>query len=399
VLGATEEAVAVLSVLKRIRGYQRRAFWELHQFIETQKKARLERHYRRWQQEFRRSSAELLIGANFDAGGGVRNHIHAIHRYSSLKSELVPGERHRLRCPMVVFRGHQQDFRNVAPSSSLKAVHSHVSPWFIDWCGAHRSHQIRWVHTHHLLYYDETNPGGMPDWQRDLNEAGVRALRSCDVPLVVSRSQQRALKSLYGIDTAYLPNGVDVADCDRGTGVAFRRRYGVARDFVLWMGRNDPVKNPREFLLAAADLPTVQFVMAGDGCSESELTASTGCSVPPNVLLTGPLSRQVAQDALAACQVLCVTSVREGLPTLILEGMAHRRRVVTSDAEGCLDATDGEAFATVYRRGDVSALCAAIQRALVETQDVEAGRRRVLLEFDWRVVARKLDQIYLTGSV
>lgn len=367
--------------------------------LESQKDAAMERRYLAWQTEFLKSQSELLIGANFDASGGVRNHVHAIHLYTQLRSELVPSEQRRVACPYSKFMKHTNDFLSIQPSRSLKAVHSHVSPWFIDWCCRHRCSRIRWVHTHHLLYYHDTQPQGLPQWQLDLNSAGLNALRKCDVPLVVSRSQQRALKDLHGIDAHYLPNGVDVQYCDRSNADNFRRRFRIGKPFVLWMGRNEPVKNPREFLLAATALPNLQFVMAGDNCSAAELLESTSSSVPSNVLLTGSLPRQLAQDALAACELLCVTSLREGLPTLILEAMTHQRPIVTSDAEGCLDATDGDTFAKVYRRGDVSALCDLIQRAMREREDVIAARKRVLNEFDWRVIAKKLDDIYVGRTV
>jgi glycosyltransferase involved in cell wall biosynthesis len=378
---------------KKISGYIRLLRWEIEKKRQSLKGRQLHNAFLRWLDECRNTEAELLIGANFDASGGVRNHIHAIHRYTSLGADLVPSEKYRKWVNIEAFTERIADFLSVAPAHAVRAVHSHVSPWFVDWCRFYRSPRVRWIHTHHLLYYPETEVGGLPKWQHDLNTAGLQALRDCDMPLVVSRSQQRELHRM-GIEAHYLPNGVDVPLCDAGRSAGFRKRFQIAGDFVLWMGRNERVKNPRDFLLAATALPKLQFVMAGDGCSADKLVESTGCQVPPNVLLIGPLKREVAQNALAACSLLCVTSLREGLPTLILEAMAHQKRIVTSDAEGCLDATDGEAFASVYRQGDTSQLVELIQRKLATAPNCEHARTRVLQEFDWRVIAQRLDRIY-----
>jgi glycosyltransferase involved in cell wall biosynthesis len=193
---------------------------------------------------------------------------------------------------------------------------------------------------------------------------------------------------------------VDVANCDRGNADRFRQKYKPNREFVLWMGRNDPVKCPADILSAAKRLPHVSFVLAGDGCLQNELEQLTGENLPANVQLTGPLNRNDAQDALAACSLLAATSLREGLPTLLLEGLAHGRTIVTSDAEGCLDATDGGDLAFVYPRKNVDQLCAQIESALQQTGcNRQQGREFVEKYFDWRVVSKRLDEIYLGKSL
>ena len=370
----------------------RHQYHRLQRYVDSKRKATA---FSRWVNRFTTSQSEVLIGANFDRGGGVRNHIHSIARYSAHSCLLIPDEPALSVLDYGFFIERSPQFQELNPPSSAKILHSHVSPWYIDWCLQHRKNkQLRWIHTHHALYFEDTEIGGLADWQKQLNKAGLQALRNCDLPLCVSPSQQRALRTLFGVDSVFLPNGVDVQSCDLGVGLRFRRTFRIDRPFVLWMGRRESVKNPSDILLAAAALPEVQFVVAVDCRDAEELQVATGVAVPGNVLLPGPLSRAAAQDALAACSLLVVTSLREGLPTLLLEALAHRCQIVTSDAEGCLDATDDGRLAAIYPRRNIAALCECISRAMRSPGPCERGRTYVLEKFDWKVVARKLDDYY-----
>ena len=348
----------------------------------------------RWIQSFRDSTAQVIIGANFNDSGGVRHHIHAIKKFSALRTELVPDDELLLKFGTTPFNNNIAVFHQTPPPQTTRAVHTHVLPWLIDWVIANRRSDVRWVHTHHSWYFPEFGWRGLEPWQHELNEVGLKALRNCDVALSVSKSQQRFLRTEHGIETIYLPNGVDVSLCDLGNAERFLRRHTIQQPFVLWVGRHDPVKNPADFVRLASALPEYRFVMAG-GVTDQDLTNDLGLQRPANLKLLPLLSHLEVQDALAACRLLVVTSHREGLPTLVLEGMAHRKPLVIPQEAGCMDATNGDEFASVYRIGNISDLASKVQAAYSAPRIRDDSRNLILAEFDWRVVARKLDQLYL----
>ena len=107
------------------------------------------------------------------------------------------------------------------------------------------------------------------------------------------------------------------------------------------MGRLDPVKNPRAFVELAIREAETLCVMIG-GVTRQDVLREYGLETPSNLILLPQLSHVDVLDAIAACRALVVTSFREGLPTLVLEGMALRRSIVVPAEAGCLDATDGE---------------------------------------------------------
>ena len=381
-------------MLRRLHGYIR---WLQLQYSTFQWKRyfrRCRRQFEEWQHRFSHSDAQVLLGMHFHKQGGVRNHMLAVQRYSALKVLLVP-EEHDLQStlgPAFLKENHER-FLQTAPPRSAVAVHTHVLPELIQWAERHAPGKLRWVHTHHLLYRDEHGSGGMLPWQEELNRAMLHAAARCDICLCVSRWEQRQLQELFGLRVHYLPNGVDVTACDRSQPHRFRRRHRINGDFLLWVGRLDPVKNPRAFVELAIRQPETPCVMIG-GVTRQDVLREYGLETPSNLTLLPQLSHADVLDAIAACRALVVTSFREGLPTLVLEGMALRRPIVVPGEAGCLDATDGERCAAVYEVDNSDHLQDRVQFVLREKADNEAGRQRVLQEFDWRVVAGKLDRIY-----
>ena len=284
-------------------------------------------------------------------------------------------------------------FMEFEPSGS-PVVHSHIEPWMIHWCHRQQKRGLRWIHTHHNWYYPEFAKDKLAEWQVELNEGFLFALRHADVCLSVSRRQQEFLKVEHGIETDYLPNGVDVNVCDLGDADRFRRRHHLAGPFMLYVGRNDPVKNPADFVRLALAMPALRFVMIGSGLTADTLREEWQVEAPANLTLPGPVSHAGVQDAIAACSVLVVTSKREGLPTLVMEGMAHQKPVVVPDEAGCMEAIGDGEFGYIYQQGNIDDLVAKVELAKEDSSIGLRARQRILDEYDWRVVSRKLDQIY-----
>jgi glycosyltransferase involved in cell wall biosynthesis len=312
-----------MGLTAKLDGYRRRAVYEWNQARHRAAARKREAVFQSWLDGLAANPPDVLVGANFAAYGGVRHHIQAIQRYSSLNVELVPPE-----TVLKTIGAHhlQQEFRQRFldfPATGIKVVHSHVFPWFIEWCREKQKQGIRWVHTYHLNYFPEHGRNGLEPWHAEINDALINVACHADVKLSVSKWQRDQLLNEHGIKTVYLPNGVDVAACDEADGAQFTRKTGL-KDFILYVGRNDPVKNPAEFVRLATLIPHQLCVMIGGDLSAATLHRDWGINVSPNLRVLGSLPHQDVLDAIAACKVLVVTSKRE---------WCRRRRVAWRQSE------------------------------------------------------------------
>lgn len=380
-----------LHLQKKLYGYANWLQWRWND-IRFKLRTRRERAvFEKWLNEFKNTKSQVILGANFNKSGGVKNHLAAIKKYSKSNILLAPPDELLNKHGTTPFTTNTDRFLATPAPSNCKVVHTHVLPWLINWAKTNRSRKVRWLHTHHLFYYPSPDLPTLEPWQSELNEVGAEALKLCDLPISVSRWQRQYILDTFGIDCLYLPNGVDVRKCDSAQKEKFLSKHRIGLPFILWVGNRDQVKNPFDFVKASALVKDLQFIMIG-GPSSAEL-ATKGFPCPSNLTILPSLPHSDIINALAACKMLAVTSHREGLPTLVLEAMALAKPVVIPDEPGCMNATYGETHATVYESNNVESLARAIESTLNQTQRPDS-RSRVLEEFDWRIVSQKLDLLY-----
>jgi len=166
--------------------------------------------------------------------------------------------------------------------------------------------------------------------------------------------QCEAVIGLVETDTAYLRT-LGVSDEQLHTiGVSpdlpatadpngFRARHGIgAAPMVLYIGRMMPQKGASSVLSAAPliwkTFPTTRFVFIGPATPE-EAAAFNGSD--PRVLHLGKAPLQEKGDALAACDMFCMPSLSEILPTVYLEAWSYGKPVVGGLAHGLPELVEG----------------------------------------------------------
>ncbi|MFF5070367.1 glycosyltransferase family 4 protein [Micromonospora olivasterospora] len=132
-----------------------------------------------------------------------------------------------------------------------------------------------------------------------------------------------------------LPNGVAISRVDGWDRETARRHWGLPPDAPVlgYLGRAAPEKN-RAFLVeihraARALRPDARLLVAGPGGSDDITGPHPQVGADGRVVLAGEVD-EIA-SVLAACDVLLLPSVREGLPGVILEALAAGVPVVATD--------------------------------------------------------------------
>jgi glycosyltransferase involved in cell wall biosynthesis len=147
--------------------------------------------------------------------------------------------------------------------------------------------------------------------------------------------------------------------------------YRGARSLLLFVGNLLPIKDPlfllRAYgrLLATAADGGPDLVMVGKGSMRAEIEAELArLDIRPRVTLTGPLSAREVALWMSAADLLCMSSVNEGLPNVVLEAMASGLPIVSTDVGGIGELVDGHQSGLLVPAGDMDAYVAALQEQL-----------------------------------
>jgi glycosyltransferase involved in cell wall biosynthesis len=201
-----------------------------------------------------------------------------------------------------------------------------------------------------------------------------------------------------------IENGIDVDQFVRRTPPAVaKQRLGLPPDRLIIgaVGRLSPEKG-FDLLIRAADRLLgqgldVELIIAGDGAQRSELEALiTALGRHERIRLTGYCSDTLA--LYEALDVFALSSLREGLPNVLLEAMAMELPVVATRVAGVPNLVRHGENGLITRPGSVEGLVESLARLLRDVDLRErlsrAGRATVAAEFSFEVRMRKVVEVF-----
>ena len=168
--------------------------------------------------------------------------------------------------------------------------------------------------------------------------AVLRAIRSSDTRLVKSLRDKEILKSRYGIDTIYVPDGVNEELLNTpNKAEEFRARYNINDPFVVYVGRLHRLKGIdvliKAISIATKEEPTLTAVIIGPGDQRPYRELANRLGVERNVVFTGFVSEEMKIGALDASTALILPSISnyaEAYSLAITEAWARGKPVVAS---------------------------------------------------------------------
>lgn len=220
-----------------------------------------------------------------------------------------------------------------------------------------------------------------------------------------SRLREKTAVIYAGIDTKMF----DPTHCDAGTRTRQRQELGLPADcrVIGTIGNLNRFKGHTYFLRAAGRIKEqvrdAKFLLVGrrletdPRCWEElqQLTAELG--LKDDVIYAG--FREDVPNILSALDVFVLSSVLESCPIVLLEAMAMKVPVVTTDVGAAAELVlDGQTGFVVPPR-DPEALAGAVLACLRKPWDevramVEAARNRVESQFGVDIIARQQLQVY-----
>jgi glycosyltransferase involved in cell wall biosynthesis len=254
----------------------------------------------------------------------------------------------------------------------------------------------------------ERNVIARAPWQIAIERAPDRWT---DVYLVNSHAVVDGLvrrERLPGAKMRVVHNGIDL---DRVPAFSLDRRparhalgLDPARRLVAQVGRLEPQKDYPTFLAAAARvaaaLPDVDFLVVGDGVLRADLeTTARRLGIADRVRFLG--LRHDVPGLLAGVDVLALTSRWEGLPNVVIEGMATGAVAIATDVGGCGELIVPGETGMLVPPAEPEAVAAAVLDVLTAPERAAglalAARRRIEREFTLAAMVAKTTRVYETS--
>jgi glycosyltransferase involved in cell wall biosynthesis len=177
-----------------------------------------------------------------------------------------------------------------------------------------------------------------------------------------------------------IPNGIDASVFHPSGRDACRQAHGIPTDIplVLSAGQLIELKGHHRIVTAMRDITAkgklAHLIVAGGpgrhGHYEAEIRMQIeAAGMKGRVRLIGQVSQATLAELMAAADVFCLASSREGWPNVVQEALACGTPVVAADVGAVPDMIPSEDYGYVVPPGDEGRLGEALQTALRRSWD------------------------------
>lgn len=338
------------------------------------------------------NSRAVALGMAFSGlnTGGVRQYIEKIAKKSQYDISIFPEYEVDKLWLTTQNTNIRQDYsrRIILDQQTIinnhQLFHSNVDPTYIKLCEEAQRQGKKWIHTYHFYYkpeYEKT--GKLFDWQEEINDAIFNIANKADIKLCVGEWLVDDLRS-KGIESIYLPNFTD-------TSHAFPATDGR---FLLFISDASFKKNCIEFIKVADLCPTYNFVLIGTGLTRENLEKTYNITLNKNIIALGPLGHNETMRYISSCSSLIISSLGEGLPTILLEAMSFAKPCIIPIGPVWSNNLFDNGEVIKYKLGDILDLKNKVQAIMDNYRSIPEAINCVAKHFSSDVVIKKLDTIY-----
>ncbi|MFH1038963.1 MAG: glycogen synthase [PVC group bacterium] len=284
-------------------------------------------------------------------------------------------------------------------------VHTHT--WYAHLAGfwAKKLYQVPHVATSHSL--EPLRP-----WKVEQLAEGYYVsawiekvgLENADRVVAVSRMMKEDIINNFSIDpdrVVVIHNGIDLKTWKRRPlSRELRERYGIAGDYVLFVGRPTAQKGMEYLIDAADDIPVqVVFEAVGADTKDYENRMMEKVKGKKNIVwIHENLGDAKNVELYSSARIFICPSVYEPFGIINLEAMACETPVVASAVGGIKEVVVPDQTGLLVEPGRPDQIAAAVN-SLLRNPELAAvmgknGRRRVEDYFSWESIAEKTRKMY-----
>lgn len=252
------------------------------------------------------------------------------------------------------------------------------------------------------------------EWKRSRwGLAGRLFLKLTEVPsvkfphmlTVVSKVQQKYIREKYGIDSVYIPTGVNRHCAEQPDLI---KQYGLrGNDYILFAARLVREKGAHYLIDAYRRLKSdVKLVIAGDAQHEDKYKSELSrlADGERNIIFTGFVTGKLLNELFSNCYCFVLPSEIEGLPTVLLEAMSYGNCCLVSDIDENLEALQSCGY--TFKNKDALDLAEKLKYLIDNPQAVksvkEPARKHASENYSWDRIAEQFGDLYsklLNGGI
>ena len=273
------------------------------------------------------------------------------------------------------------------------AVHLHGHPY---WEQLYNERNKNLVYTIHNLY---SRDDFSQEWQPTidmLTENMIKICKRSKTVISVAKWLKESLKSRHGVDSVYIPNGVNLKEFEERNSDEFRLKFGIKEDFYLFVGRATKYKRPELFVELARKMPKRKFIMVGRGITQENMQDYLKSRLPSNLQCIGEPERKDVVNAFDACRAFVLPSANETFGIVLLEAMASSKPVLAANNLGPAEIIQNGKTGFLFDKDNLENLIVMAEKAWNGKKEGIAGRELVEREYDWKKIVPRIDKIYIS---
>lgn len=306
------------------------------------------------------------------------------------------------------------EMKKLLKEEKFDIVHTHTAKaGIIGRIGAFLARTPVIIHTSHgLPFYEGMNPikyfiyknlelfvAKLSDYVGSQNKEDAETLRG------LIKDSNKVFYEGNGVDLEYIDKcSEEISEEDL---FELKNNLNINEEnFVILMGaRFEAIKNHRLFVEAIKEViesgyTNIVCVLAGDGPLQQEIIKLTkSLNIYKHFRFVG--KRNDMFKFIKMSDIVALTSEKEGIPRILMEGMAFAKPVVATDVLGTRELVVDNQTALLSKYGNVNHLSNNIYKIISDKKLRyrlgESGRKRVEEEFTEIKVARKVDSIYINA--
>lgn len=231
------------------------------------------------------------------------------------------------------------------------------------------------------------------------------ACRFAHETITVSKTLQQYCSEAYDKDTAYVPNGVNVAKSFSNQFSGILEKYNLEKNGYLLMvsrlvrhkGAHYLIRAFRELREKDAGFCNLKLVFAGDSAFTDDYVKELKdlAKEDQNIVFVGFQSGRPLEDLFLNSLAVVHPSESEGLPIAVLEAMSYGKVVLASDIPENMELIKDFGFS--FQNKNVSDLTLRLKEVLVRHDLRERGeeaKKFVADNYNWEHVVSEVKKVY-----